>query len=389
VDAHANKRRNPRIARRQLDAGPATPEPPPELSFQLDWTAGIRRRRGRGSFRYVSSTGKTIRDARILRRIRALAIPPAWSDVWIAKEARGHLQATGRDARGRKQYRYHPRWRQIRNDAKFEHIAAFAKALPALRERVQRDLARPNGSRDRVLAAIVRLLELTLSRVGNEEYARDNASFGLTTLRCRHVQVEGAKVRFEFRGKGNKRHRIAVSDRRLANVVRHCRAMRGRELFQYVDDGGRRRRAKSPDVNAYIREATGGDFTAKDFRTWAGTVLAAVALSDIERPENDRLAKRGVMRAIESVAEALGNTPAVCRKSYVHPAVIDAFMSGSLKLRASNDRGALAVREGLSAAERQTLTLLRRHGIGNTEHGTGPEDNPAPCSQGAWCWEVR
>ena len=287
---------------------------------------GLRRKRGGKHFGYVGVDGKAIRDESELQRIRRLAIPPAWTDVWICPLAHGHLQATGRDARGRKQYRYHPRWREVRDEAKYERTITFGEALPRIRRQVAANLSLPGLPRQKLLAAVVRLLETTLIRVGNDEYARANRAFGLTTLLDRHVKVNGSEMRFRFRGKGGKDHYISLRDRRLARIVRRCQDIPGQELFQYVDEDGVARSVGSDDVNAYIREISGEDYTAKDFRTWAGTVLAAWALEALGEFGSEMQAKHNVVRAIEAVAERLGNTATICRKSYVHPAIINAYM---------------------------------------------------------------
>lgn len=320
---------------------------------------GIGRRRARGGFRYVGPGGEPVREADTLARIRALAIPPAWEDVWICPLATGHLQATGRDGRGRKQYRYHARWRAVRDANKYDHTLAFAAALPGIRARVAADLARPGLPRAKVMATVVSLLEETLIRVGNDEYARANRSYGLTTLHDRHVQIEGTALRFQFRGKAGKRHNVALRDGRLARVVRQCRDVPGRELFQYVDEQGERQRVGSGDVNAYLREASGQDFTAKDFRTWAGTVLAAAILAEGEPPTSDAQAKGCVARAVEGVAERLGNTPAVCRKCYVHPAVLEAYRAGTLAGAVPPREEGPAASEALQRQEAAVLALLK------------------------------
>jgi len=257
-------------------------------------------------------------------------IPPAWADVWICKQPLGHLQATGRDARGRKQYRYHPRWRTHRDDAKYERMLSFGKALPSVRSAVDEALRKPGLPREKVLATIVYLLEATLMRIGNEEYARENKSFGLTTLRDRHVRLDGSKVQFRFRGKSGVHHALEVQDRRLANIIRKIRDLPGQELFQYEDDDGNPHAIGSADVNDYLHAITGADYTAKDFRTWAGTVLAAVALKEYEKYDSEAQAKKNVVQAIESVSKKLGNTPTICRKCYVHPAVLESYLDGSL-----------------------------------------------------------
>ncbi|MCU1280219.1 MAG: topoisomerase, partial [bacterium] len=295
-----------------------------------DDAPGLRRRRAGKSFRYLDSDGKRVREERTLARIQKLAIPPAWTDVWICTSPNGHLQATGRDARGRKQYRYHARWREKRDETKYDKMLLFGLALQGIRARVEKDLKRPGLPREKVLATVVRLLETTLIRVGNEEYARANRSFGLTTLRNRHVDVDGAELRFEFRGKSGIKHTVAVQDRRLARVVRRCQDLPGHELFQYVDDDGQRRPIDSQDVNDYLKSITGQDITAKDFRTWNGTVLAAEALRAATRSGPRGRSARVVTRCIDTVAQRLGNTKTVCRKCYVHPAVIDAYLDGTL-----------------------------------------------------------
>ena len=298
------------------------------LRYSSDTQPGIRRRRAGRGFTYLDPDGRTIRDAETISRIKSLAIPPAWTDVWISRWPNGHIQATGRDARGRKQHRYHRRWNEARDESKFDRMVAFAGALPAIRERIGADLARPGLPREKVLAAVVRLLELTLIRVGNEEYARLNKSFGLTTLRDRHADVTGTRVRFRFRGKGGQQHEVGLRDRRLASVVRRCQDLPGQELFQYVDDDGAVVDIASDDVNDYVREIAGGDFTAKDFRTWAGTVLAYRALRALQPADSAADARRNVVAAIRETAGRLGNTPAVAPKSYVHPAVLEAYMDG-------------------------------------------------------------
>jgi DNA topoisomerase I len=298
------------------------------LRYSSDADPGIKRvRRGKG-FSYVGPDGEVLRDRDTLARIRALAVPPAWTDVWICRFANGHIQATGRDARGRKQHRYHARWRETRDESKFDRMIEFAAALSGIRERTDADLGRPGLPREKVLAAVVRLLELTLIRVGNDEYARLNRSFGLTTLRDRHAQVEGTRIRFRFRGKSGQQYEVGFRDRRLASVVRRCQDLPGQELFQYVDDDGTVRDIASDDVNEYLREISSGDFTAKDFRTWAGTVLAYRALRALEPADSATDARRKVVAAMRETAGRLGNTPAVARKSYVHPAVVEAYMDG-------------------------------------------------------------
>jgi DNA topoisomerase-1 len=299
------------------------------LRYSTDARPGFTRRRAGSGYSYRDAEGATIRDPEVLARIRTLAIPPAWTAVWICPWANGHLQATGRDARGRKQYRYHADWRARRETDKFDRMLAFAAALPRIRRRCDRDLARPGVPREKVLAAVVRLLESTLIRVGNDEYARLNRSFGLTTLRDRHVEVEGTSVRFRFRGKSGRVHEVGLRDRRLARVIARCQELPGQELFQYIDGDGEVRDVTSDAVNDYIRDASGGPFTAKDFRTWAGTVLAYRALRALDAPD-DTPDKGRVVAAIKVTADRLGNTPAVARGSYVHPAVLEAYLDGSL-----------------------------------------------------------
>lgn len=300
------------------------------LRYVSDEQPGWRRvRHGRG-FSYRDVEGRPIRDRRELARIRGLAIPPAWTDVWICPLTNGHLQVTARDARGRKQYRYHPRWREARDETKYERMLAFGAVLPAIRQRVAADLSRPGLPREKVLAAIVRLLETTLIRVGNEEYARANGSFGLTTLRNEHVEATPSTLRFRFRGKSGKQHSMQVSDRRLARVIERCQDLPGQTLFEYVDDDGQPRVIDSGDVNAYLREITGQEFTAKDFRTWGGTMLAASALGQADPGDSVAQTNRQVIQTVDLVAGRLGNTRAVCRQSYIHPAIIEAYRTGSL-----------------------------------------------------------
>lgn len=301
------------------------------LTYVSDGEKGVKRIPTDEGFQYLDPDGRPVTDAAALARFKALGIPPAWQDVWICARPDGHLQATGRDAKGRKQYRYHPRWREVRDETKYERTLAFAEALPDLRERVAGDMARPGLDRRKVVAAVVRLLEATHIRVGNEEYARDNKSFGLTTLLDRHVKVEGGRISFAFKGKSGVKHRVALGDRRLAKIVQRCRDLPGQQLFQYLDEQGNVQDVGSADVNAYLREVTGQPFTAKDFRTWAGTVWAASLLRVIPPAASEREAKQQLARAVEAVAERLGNTPTICRKCYIHPAVVDAHLDGALR----------------------------------------------------------
>jgi DNA topoisomerase-1 len=335
-----------------------------QLTYVSDDRPGIQRSGRPGHFVYLRAGGKKVTDAATLARIAHLAIPPAWTDVWICPDPRGHIQATGRDVRRRKQYRYHPRWRQVRDQSKFGRMIAFARALPRIRQKVAADLRRPGLPREKVLALVVRLLEQTCIRVGNDEYARANRHFGITTLQDRHAQIKGGAVRFHFRGKSGKEHAIDLHDPTMARLVRRCRDIPGQRLFQYLDHEGRRHSIGSGDVNAYVREASGADFTAKDFRTWAGTTMVAEALIACGAPKSVAAGNRQVLQAIDAAAERLGNTRAVSRSSYVHPAVIDAFMGGRLALpgRARPtpaSRGSRPHRaSGLGKLERATLRVL-------------------------------
>jgi DNA topoisomerase-1 len=328
------------------------------LHYVTDSRPGIRRKRAGSGFTYVSPDGQRVRDAKTLMRIKDLVIPPAWTDVWICPDARGHLQATGHDARGRKVYLYHPRWREVRDAAKYERLAAFGDALPRIRERVDADLRRRGLPREKVLAAVVKLMEETSIRVGNDEYREQNGSVGLTTMLDDHAQFQGGRVRFEFKGKSGKEHSIELNDRRLARIVKQCQDIPGQDLFQYLDENGDRHAIGSSDVNAYIKEVSGGDFTAKDFRTWNGTVLAMRFLRVCERPGSATAGKRSVSGAIKNVAHELGNTPAVARKAYVHPVVVNAYLEGYLAEDA--DMAELKPSEGLTQEEQCVLKLLER-----------------------------
>ena len=320
-------------------------------------TAGIRR--VGGGHRYLDPRGRAISSRQVVQRIKALAIPPAWRDVWICPDSLGHVQATGRDARGRKQYRYHPRWRDLRDQVKYGRLLAFAKALPRIHDRTSADLRRTGLPREKVLAAVVQLLEKTLIRIGNDEYARHNHSYGLTTLLDRHAKVTPEGVRFEFRGKSGIAHAVDLRDARLARVVRKCQDLPGHTLFQYIDHDGHRQTIDSADVNAYLREITGDAFTAKDFRTWAGTVLAAQELSARAAFRSQREAKSHVLRAVESVARRLGNTRAVCRKSYIHPAVLAAYMDGETLAPIAPARSSRSARV-LAPIEFAVVRVIRR-----------------------------
>jgi DNA topoisomerase-1 len=323
-----------------------------------DERPGYRRKPRGKHFEYLDTEGKPIADEQRLLRIKRLAIPPAWTDVWICPSANGHIQATGRDARGRKQYRYHERWREVRDENKFERLAQFAKALPDMRRRIAQDLKLTGLSRRKVLATIVRLLERTFIRIGNEEYARENKSFGLTTLKNRHVKVKGARARFQFRGKSGRQHEVDVIDSRMAKVIAECQDLPGQDLFQYVDEDGDVQDVTSQDVNEYLREIAGEDFTAKDFRTWGGTVLTAIALSRQETFQTKKQAKSNIKTAICAVAELLGNTPAVCRKCYVHPVIVEAYLN-RMQIAGLNGAGNTLKLPDLRAAERAVLKFLR------------------------------
>jgi DNA topoisomerase-1 len=332
------------------------------LRYVTDTMRGIARQPKGDGFEYVDARGEPVTDPDILARIKSLVIPPAWTEVWICPLANGHLQATGRDAKKRKQYRYHPRWRSVRDESKYERMLNFGRALPQIRAAVDAALKLPGLPREKVLATIVRLLEVTMMRIGNEEYARTNKSFGLTTLRTRHVKVDGKAVEFHFRGKSGVFHDIKVEDRRLARIIERTRELPGQELFQYVDGDGERHTVDSADVNDYLRTITGEDYTAKDFRTWSGTVLAALALHEFEQFDSEAQAKKNIVRAIESVAERLGNTPTICRKCYVHPAVLEAYLDGTIveALRERTERELSEDLHSLSADEGAVLALLQQ-----------------------------
>lgn len=328
------------------------------LRYVSDTKPGIQRKRSGKGFRYIDAEGKPVRDKETLARIKSLVIPPAWTGIWICPNPKGHLQVTGRDARGRKQSRYHPRWREVRDETKYERMILFGTALPEIRQRVEHDLGMSGLPRPKVLATIVRLMETTLIRVGNEEYARHNKSYGLTTMRNKHVEVDGSTVTFRFQGKSGVKHTVDIRDRRIARIVERCEEIPGYELFQYVDKDGAPHSVDSSDVNEYLREISQQEFTAKDFRTWAGTVLACMALRDFEVFASETEAKRNVVQAIKQVATKLGNTPSVCRKCYVHPAVLDCYMSGALEratAKEDEDR-----EEALRREEAALLKLLKQ-----------------------------
>ncbi|GAB3455002.1 DNA topoisomerase IB [Massilia terrae] len=346
------------------------------LRYVNDSKPGIRREPAADGFRYVDAKGERIEDLDTLRRIKSLAIPPAWTDVWICPQENGHLQATGRDARGRKQYRYHPKWREVRDEVKYGRMIKFGQALPAIRAEVNRALDLPGLPREKVLATIVYLLETTMIRVGNEEYARTNKSFGLTTLQRRHVRIDGSEIEFRFRGKSGVYHQVKVLDRRLARIVRRSRDLPGQELFEYIDDDGETRTVDSSDVNDYLRQISGEDYTAKDFRTWAGTVLAAMALQEFEKFDSQAQAKKNVVRAIEAVAEKLGNTASVCRKCYVHPAVLDAYLEGAT-VEVLRERAEEALEGELQPEEAAVLAMLQERLAREAERPVAPAKKPS------------
>jgi DNA topoisomerase-1 len=302
---------------------------PPDLHYVDDSQPGITRKLLRGKFCYFDPAGQRITDPDEIKRINALAVPPAYTDVWICPDPRGHLLATGRDARGRKQYRYHPRWREVRDANKYSRLREFGLALPKLRKKLEALLAAPGFSREKVMATVITLLDATLIRVGNTQYARDNRSYGLTTLRSRHVEVNGSAILFQFRGKSGIEHQVTLKNRRLARIIKRCLELPGQNLFQYLDENGDRHTVSSSDVNAYLQTLTGADFTAKDYRTWAGSALALAVLRELQW-ESEADAKRHVVEMVKNVARQLGNTPAICRKCYIHPAVVDGFMQGAL-----------------------------------------------------------
>jgi DNA topoisomerase I len=323
-----------------------------------DSSPGVRRRRSGRGFSYIRANGQLVRRRSEIDRIKALAIPPAWTDVWICPRANGHILATGRDAKGRKQYRYHPRWRAVRDEAKFDRLIAFGEALASMRRRVRRDMALTGLPKERVVATVVALLDCCFARVGNEEYARSNGSFGLTTLRDRHARFDGSALRLRYKGKGGKEHEACVDDRRIVHIVRRCQAIPGQELFQYISEDGSGEPIGSADVNDYLRDVTGEDFSAKDFRTWAATVAATQELCRMGVAASEAVQQRNVIAAIDEVAEQLGNTRAVCRNSYIHPDVIGGYSDGSLARawsRRSNGKPAL----GLRSEERFVLAFLR------------------------------
>ena len=362
---NSNRREKPRRVKPAAEIVPDDPRTAAVaagLRYVSDHSPGILRRRKGATFVYHDREGRLLKDPKELKRIRSLAIPPAWERVWICPQANGHLQATGFDAKGRKQYKYHSKWREIRDEAKFERLLSFAEVLPRIRDRVDEDLRQTDLSREKVLATIVRLLEVSLIRVGNEEYAKENHSFGLTTLRNRHAKIEGSTVRFRFRGKSGKHHTVEVSDRRVARIVQKCQDLPGQHLFEYEDSNGEIRTIGSEDVNDYLQSISGQPFTAKDFRTWAGTVLASVALGKMEEVDAETVRKKNVITAIEAVASLLGNTVSICRKCYIHPTIPTNYLKGSLaqNLRQKADSEIAQSLHELKPEEAAVITMLRQ-----------------------------
>ncbi len=342
------------------------------LRYVSDAHPGIKRKKAGAGYVYTATGGAKISAKDVLERIRSLAIPPAWTDVWICPSAQGHIQATGRDAKGRKQYRYHSDFREVRESTKYAHVITFAKALPGLREKVRKHMSLRGLPRKKALATAVHLLETTLIRIGNEEYAESNNSYGLTTLKNRHVSVDGGEVRFRFVGKSGKKWSLQVKDRRVAKIMRACQELPGQELLQYIDGSGNCQGVTSTDVNNYLRGVTGKDITAKDFRTWAGTVLAAMALNELEGFDSPAEAKRNLRAAIEKVASLLGNTPTICRKCYVHPEVINSYLAGNLVLvlKSKAENGLSGKLGRLKSEESAVLALLRSRLAKETQRAT-------------------
>ena len=350
------------------------------LVYISDDEPGIRRKKAGKGFTYVMPGGARVEDKATLERIRALAIPPAYTDVWICPDPRGHIQATGRDAKGRKQYRYHTGFREVRESTKYEHMLEFAQSLPAIRARIREHMGLPGLSREKVLATIVHLLETTLIRVGNSDYAKQNKSYGLTTLRDPHVKVDGSALRFQFKGKSGKTWQLQVEDRRVAKIVKACQDLPGQHLFQYLDEAGERQSVTSADVNAYLKEITGRDITAKDFRTWAGTVLAAMALAEFESFDSQAKAKKNIRAAIERVSAQLGNTPTICRKCYVHPEVLNSYLEGGLLIEIKEEveselREELA---NLKPEEAAVLTFLEARIKRDLQNAEDAPSDPPP-----------
>lgn len=345
----------------QLISDPQEAAEAANLVYVSDEEPGIRRRRAGKGFQYLDPEGKPIKDKATLERIRSLAIPPAYTDVWICPLEDGHIQATGRDARGRKQYRYHPRWAEVRDQTKFHRMSLFGEALPGIRERIAADMGQRGLPREKVLATVVQLLGTTFIRIGNPEYVKANDSFGLTTLLDDHVEIEGGEVRFEFRGKSGKEHAVSLKDKRLARIVKQCQDVPGQRLFQYIDEEGISHPITSSDVNGYIREIGGAEFTAKDFRTWGGTTLAILAFAELGPCDDAAALKKNTVQMIKSVAEQLGNTQAVCRRYYVHPAIAEAYASGDLLPLLEKCRAEGELVDGLYPEERTVMALLRKN----------------------------
>ena len=331
------------------------------LRYVTDASPGIRRKGSGRGFAYYTSDGSLIRDRAEIKRIKALVIPPAWTDVWICPVPTGHIQVTARDAKGRKQYRYHPRYRAVRDETKFDRMLAFSALLPTIRKRVERDLAKPGLPRDKVLATVVRLLERTLIRVGNDEYTKENKSYGLTTLRRRHVRVDGSKLMFEFRGKSGINRSVEITDCRIASIVHHCQTLPGQDLFKYIDNNGQRQTVGSADVNEYLQKISGEDITAKDFRTWAGTMFAATTLGKMGPATSEQDAKANIVKAVDLVADLLGNTRAVCKTYYIHPKIIRAYMEGSVVEAAPPQTKRKRARPSASLRLQETAVLKFLH----------------------------
>lgn len=340
------------------------------LHYVSDIMPGIRRKRVGKHFSYIDIQGKPIHDSEELQRIRSLGIPPAWKKVWICPDPQGHLQATGRDAKGRKQYRYHASWRKVRDSTKYDHMIAFGEMLPSIRKRIHHDLSLPGLPREKVLATVVRLLDTTMIRIGNEEYSKENHSFGLTTLRNQHVDITGTKIHFHFRGKSGKEHMIAIQDKQLAKIVKRCQDLPGYELFEYVDEQGSICTLDSSDVNEYLQEISGQNFTAKDFRTWGGTVIAARSLQELGRAETQTHCRKNIVEAIKNASQQLGNTPAICRKCYIHPGIINAYMDGSLCEFFAHweQHSSQKMPHELHASETSVLAFLQQLPASNTPH---------------------
>lgn len=349
------------------------------MRYVSDTGAGFSRKRTKNGFRYLDRAGKVLTDSKHLSRIKALAIPPAWEDVWISPWHNSHMQATGRDVKQRKQYRYHARWREVRDEAKYERMMNFGLHLPHIRQQIDADLKRQGLCREKILATIVNLLEITMMRVGNEEYARTNQSFGITTLRNKHVQIDGTALEFHFRGKSRVDHLIKVTHPRLARIVKSLRDLPGQDLFQYVDADGVRHAVGSADVNSYLQEMTGEHYTAKDFRTWSGTIQAALALQALGQPQSEKDAKHHIVQAIAVAAKKLGNTPSICKKCYIHPLILEAYQDGSMfDSKAQGKPLAAGVDHALSEIEVFILQLLQ-HKIQQKLAGGGELDS-APCA---------